>query len=186
NHRNAQITAFNVNLHGFLMDRLETEPDQQVLRNLIFAYGSLVRGGHNRFIRDKDIVRLAKLYKESTDPEFRRKCVYIMSDFVDPDMQFVSPEPYVEPEYSSYTVVTWFGFTIQGNGVKEIENGKEKEKEKEKGNVTQPTTVERMEVDVGPWCEILRQETKMNNEDREIIEHAIELLHASYPETCLR
>jgi hypothetical protein len=133
------------------MDRLETEPDQQVLRKLIFAYGSLVRGGHSRFIQDEDIVRLTKIYKESTDPEFRRKCVYIMSDFADPDMQFAEPDSTGEKEE----------------------------------NITQPT-VKKPNVNVGPWCETLRQESRTNKdgEDGEIIEHAIELLNVSYPDTC--
>ncbi|KAG0002774.1 hypothetical protein BGZ65_002338 [Modicella reniformis] len=163
NYEKAQSAAFKANLHKFLLARLEAETDGQVLRKLIFAYGALVRGSNNEFIQDEDIVRLAAVYKESIDSEFRRKCVYIMSDFADPDMQFVRANP-------NDTTVT------EGE---------------DQGNHESTMTVETKErVNVGPWCETLQQEKESNkdgddHEDWEIVERAMEVLQASYPETCI-
>jgi len=105
---------------------------------------------------------MAKVYKENADPEFKRKCIYIMSDFADPDMQFISNDD--TP-------------TTEGEDLGT------------KGNMTGSTTVVKEKVNVSPWCETLQQENKTDkdgerHEDWEIIEHAIELLHESYPETC--
>ncbi|KAF8937367.1 hypothetical protein BGZ58_002823 [Dissophora ornata] len=161
NHEKAQNVAFEANLHKTLLARLETEPDEQVLRRLIFAYGSLVRGSNNDFIQDGDIRRLANIYNSSSDPTFKRKLIYIMSDFADPDMQFVK--------------------------VTDNEDGLDG---KDNNGSTSMTVTERPDVDVGPWCETLLQENQTSqdgdeHEDWEIIERAVDLLHASYPETCV-
>lgn len=142
------------------MSKLETETDQQVLRKLIFAYGSLVRGNHIEFIQDQDIVRLANVYKKSSDMEFRRKCVYIMSDFADPEMQFISTNE---------------STTTESEGQDDDKNTTT--------TTTTTTEAEKEKANVGPWCETLQQENK-TNWDWEIIERAMELLHESYPETC--
>ncbi|KAF9998302.1 nucleotide exchange factor sil1 [Entomortierella chlamydospora] len=168
NHEKAQNTAFKANLHKFLLSRLENESDQQVLRRLVTAYGSLVRGGKNDFILDEDVLRLARTYDKSTDPTFKRKLVYIMSDFADPDMRFVSTS-------EDDTILT---------ATEEVsEDGLN-------STAGSMTVVEKINVDVGPWCETLQQERKIDENgeehgDWEIILRAVDLLHTSYPETCI-
>ncbi|KAG0199981.1 hypothetical protein BGX28_006829 [Mortierella sp. GBA30] len=154
NHIKAQQAALRAKLHKVLLKRLETESDEQVLRRLISAYGSLVRGinGSSGILQDDDISRLAEVYNKSTDALFRRKCIYIMSDFADPDFQ---------PD--------------------ESEDRKEAGSDKEDIKMVEA-------VNVGPWCESLQQENQTRKEehgDWEIIERAVGLLHASYPETCI-
>ncbi|KAG0307919.1 hypothetical protein BGZ98_009485 [Dissophora globulifera] len=164
NHEKAQNAAFKSRLHKILLARLETETDVQVQRRLIFAYGSLVRGGsNNAFIQDEDIRRLAAVYNKSTDATFKRKCVYLMSDFADPDMQFVK--------------------------VSDVDNTKDGES-KDSNQTKFLTMIDKIDLDVGPWCETLQQENKSSeynqvHEDWEIIERAVDLLHASYPDTCI-
>ncbi|KAI1298321.1 hypothetical protein EDD11_006803 [Mortierella claussenii] len=180
NHEKARNAAYKNNLHKALLAHLETETDSQVLRRLIFAYGSLVRGtsADNDFIRDDDISRLAEVYRKSTDPSFKRKCVYVMSDFADPDMQFVSADDTMTAETE--------------NGHAQEEKNAGGHDDFESINRTESmTVVEKNAVDVGPWCEMLQQENLTvsgageKHEDWEIIERAVELLHASYPETCI-
>ncbi|KAF9204733.1 hypothetical protein BGZ49_004950 [Haplosporangium sp. Z 27] len=161
NHEKAQSAAFKANLHKFLLSRLEIESDQQVLRRLVTAYGSLVRGG-NEFILDEDVERLSEVYKKSTDPTFKRKLIYIMSDFADPDMQFVSTSDTTEGESSNKNLNTTGSMTVVDKG----------------------------SVDVGPWCETLQFENQTTqdgeeHEDWEIIHRAVNILHDSYPETCI-
>ncbi|KAF9351456.1 hypothetical protein BGX26_010556 [Mortierella sp. AD094] len=165
NHKKAQNAAFKANLHKFLLSRLEVESDQQVLRRLVTAYGSLVRGSNNEFILDEDVLRLAQTYSKSTDPTFKRKLVYIMSDFADPDMQYVSTSD------NDTTLTT-------------TEDVSDENLNSTTGSMT---VVENISVDVGPWCETLQQERKIdeNGEDWEIIHRTVDLLHASYPETCI-
>ncbi|KAG0366289.1 hypothetical protein BC939DRAFT_524945 [Gamsiella multidivaricata] len=166
NHEKAQSAAFKANLHKFLLARLETESDKQVLRRLIFAYGSLVRGSSNAFIQDEDISRLAEVYSKSTDALFKRKCVNIMRDFADPDMQFVSTNNE--------------DATVPGGG--DVDDRNETLKET-------MVIVDKVGIDVGPWCETLQQSRNRSDapEDNEweIVDRAVELLHASYPETCI-
>ncbi|KAF9171461.1 hypothetical protein BGX21_007390 [Mortierella sp. AD011] len=168
NHEKAQNTAFKANLHKFLLSRLENESDQQVLRRLVTAYGSLVRGSKNDFILDEDVLRLARTYNKSTDPTFKRKLVYIMSDFADPDMRFVSTSE-DDTILTTTEDVSEDGLNLTGGSM---------------------TVVEKINVDVGPWCETLQQEKKIGengeeHEDWENILHAVDLLHTSYPETCI-
>ncbi|KAF9568844.1 nucleotide exchange factor sil1 [Mortierella alpina] len=160
NHVKAQQAAFQSNLHKVLLKRLEIEPETVVLRQLISAYGNLVRGsnGSSGIFQDDDILRLAEVYNKSIDAPFRRKCVYIMSDFADPDFQ---PVP-------------------------------ENDTKKTPGSVedkTEVKPVEKINLDVGPWCESLQQETEPSTleeqDDWEIVKKAVGLLHASYPETCI-
>ncbi|CAO3567865.1 unnamed protein product [Mortierella alpina] len=159
NHIKAQQAALDFNLHKTLLGRLETELEPVVLRQLISAYGNLVRGsnGSSGVFLDDDISRLADVYNKSTDAPFRRKCVYIMSDFADPDFQ---PVP---------------------------EN--EKNKSGSAKDTTEVKPVAKINLDVGPWCDSLQQETETSKreeqDDWEIVKKAVELLHASYPETCI-
>ncbi|KAF9148889.1 hypothetical protein BG015_009370 [Linnemannia schmuckeri] len=168
NHAKAQESAFKHSLHKVLLQQLEIETDTKVLRRLIFAYSSLVRGSqHQRaVIQDDDIERLAQIYNKSTDPVFRRKCVYLMSDFADPDMQFIPSANDTAAEASDSN-------TAEATAIVE---------EKAALAVTP--------VNVGPWCETLQQENKTaeggeHHDDWEIIDRAVELLHASYPDTCI-
>jgi len=151
-------------LHRTLLTHLETEKDEYVSRRLIFAYASLVRGSKHDFIQDEDVARLAAVYNQSQDPTFRRKCVYLMSDFADPDMKFVANDPSPTEEQDSEQVVE---SSHQGLEV-----------------------VEKQEVDVSPWCETLQQQNRTSadeddGEDWEIIDRAVELLRSSHPETCV-
>ncbi|KAF9902977.1 hypothetical protein BX616_001749 [Lobosporangium transversale] len=182
NHEKAQSAGYKNSLHKTLLTHLETETDAQVLRRLIFAYGSLVRGSSSDkdFIQDEDISRLAKIYSKSTDPLFRRKCIYVMSDFADPDMQFISPNNDTDTD------------NIQ-SGEKHIVTNVQDDNSKNNHTKTM-TVIEKVAPNVGPWCESLQQENQSsegrreNSEkdgDWEIIERAVELLHASYPETCV-
>ncbi|KAG9323761.1 hypothetical protein KVV02_007756 [Mortierella alpina] len=160
NHIKAQQAAFQSNLHKILLDRLETEPETVVLRQLISAYGNLVRGsnGSSGVFQDDDISRLAEVYNKSTDASFRRKCIYIMSDFADPDFQ---PVPEDDTNKTAGSVKDTIEIKL----------------------------VEKINLDVGPWCESLQQETEPSNleeqDDWEIVKKAVGLLHASYPETCI-
>ncbi|KAF9099104.1 hypothetical protein BGX29_007297 [Mortierella sp. GBA35] len=163
NHAKAQESAYKHNLHKVLLTQLEVETDSQVLRRLMFAYSSLVRGSQHGFIQDDDIIRLANVYNKSTDSQFRRKCVYLMSDFADPDMQFIPAEN------SNDTTSTGISSSSSDNGA---------------------IAEDVAPVDVGPWCETLQQENKTSqdgeiHEDWEIIDRAVELLHASFPDTCI-
>ncbi|KAG0286732.1 hypothetical protein BGZ97_007330 [Linnemannia gamsii] len=169
NHAKAQESAYKHNLHKVLLQQLEIETDTQVLRRLMFAYSSLIRGSQhqNSLIQDDDILRLANIYNKSTDPQFRRKCVYLMSDFADPDMQFISSS----------------NDTAAPNDTADSNSG-----------VSEPAAVGEeavTPVNVGPWCETLQQENKTAQDgadqdgDWEIIDRAVELLHASYPDTCI-
>ncbi|GJJ77295.1 nucleotide exchange factor SIL1 [Entomortierella parvispora] len=164
NHEKAQEAAFHANLHKTLLTHLEIETDEYVLRRLIFAYASLVRGSKHDFIQDEDVARLAAVYNQSQDPTFRRKCVYLMSDFADPDMKFIANDTSSSEEQGSEKIVedSFLGLEV----------------------------VEKQGVDVGPWCETLQQQNKTSSEeddgeDWEIIDRAVELLHSSYPETCV-
>ncbi|KAG0271466.1 hypothetical protein BGZ95_000718 [Linnemannia exigua] len=160
NHAKAQESAYKHNLHKVLLTQLEVETDPQVLRRLMFAYSSLTRGNQNPgVIQDDDIKRLANIYNRSTDPQFRRKCVYLMSDFADPDMQYI-------PTNNDTTT----------NESSSSSNAAE-------------AAVEVAPVNVGPWCETLQQEnnktTGEDQDDWEVIDRAVEFLHASYPDTCV-
>ncbi|KAK3841689.1 MAG: hypothetical protein J3R72DRAFT_475352 [Linnemannia gamsii] len=160
NHAKAQESAYKHNLHKVLLTQLEIETDPQVLRRLMFAYSSLIRGNqHPGVIQDDDIERLAIIYNKSTDPQFRRKCVYLMSDFADPDMQYIPAE---ESSNSSNAA--------------------------EAADAAEPAVVV-APVNVGPWCETLQQEnnktTEEDQDDWEVVDRAVELLHASYPSTCI-
>ncbi|KAG0054356.1 hypothetical protein BGZ83_011365 [Gryganskiella cystojenkinii] len=160
NHEKAQEAAFQAGLHKTLLERLETENDDYVLRRLIFAYSSLVRGSKHDFIQDEDVVRLAAVYNSSQDATFRRKCVYLMSDFADPDMKFI-----------------------------------DNNEQEESGNVDNTQALESLqkdEVNVGPWCETLQSQNKTSSndededtEDWDVIDRAVELLHSSFPDTCI-
>ncbi|KAF9109084.1 hypothetical protein BGX27_008025 [Mortierella sp. AM989] len=170
NHEKAQNAAFQAGLHKYLITRLERESDQQVLRRLATAYGSLVRGSRNEFFQVEDIVRLGQLYSKSNDPTFKRKVIYIMSDFADPDMQYLSTSD------NDTTTAEEDGHNESSNSTKES-----------------MTVVEKSNVNVGPWCESLQHEllggehgSQVNDghEDWEIIHHALDMLHKSYPETC--
>ena len=92
------------------------------------------------------------------DDSFRRKCVYIMSDFADPDFQPVPEDDTKNTSGSS-------------------------------NDTTEVKPVEKINLDVGPWCESLQQETETSkseeHDDWEIVQKAVGLLHASYPETCI-
>ncbi|KAF9297738.1 hypothetical protein BGZ88_009150 [Linnemannia elongata] len=170
NHAKAQESAYKHNLHKVLLRQLEIETDSKVLRRLIFAYSSLVRGSQhqNALIQDDDIERLAQIYNRSTDPIFRRKCVYLMSDFADPDMKFI-------PSTNDTTADAADSNTADAAAAVA--------KEDESAAAVTPANV-------GPWCETLQQENKTtrdgeDHEDWEIIDRAVELLHASYPDTCI-
>ncbi|KAG9069761.1 hypothetical protein KI688_009086 [Linnemannia hyalina] len=168
NHAKAQEAAYKHNLHKVLLRQLEIETDSQVLRRLIFAYSSLVRGSQhqNALIQDDDIERLAQIYNKSTDSVFRRKCVYLMSDFADPDMQFI-------PSTNDTAADAADSKTADSAVV--VEEG-------DAAVAVTPTNV-------GPWCETLQEnKTTQDGEDQddwEIIDRAVELLHASYPDTCI-
>ncbi|KAG0252465.1 hypothetical protein BG011_006951 [Mortierella polycephala] len=155
NHEEASKAGFKANLHKTLLNRLQLETDETTLRRLIFAYGNLVRGGgaNSGIIQDNDVSRLADVYNKSSDEVFKRRCVYIMSDFADPDYQRQSEST---------------------------------EEESESGKAE----VEKSALDVGPWCNSLQKENQTKedsekHEDWEVIDRAVELLHASYPETCI-
>ncbi|KAF9541086.1 hypothetical protein EC957_003413 [Mortierella hygrophila] len=168
NHAKAQEAAYKHNLHKVLLRQLEVETDFQVLRRLIFAYSSLVRGSQHQsaLIQDDDIERLAQIYNKSADPIFRRKCVYLMSDFADPDMQFI-------PSTNDTTADAADSNTADSAAA--VEEG-------DAAVTVTPTNV-------GPWCETLQEnKTTQDGEDQEdweIIDRAVELLHASYPDTCI-
>ncbi|KAF9121192.1 hypothetical protein BGW39_010778 [Mortierella sp. 14UC] len=170
NHAKAQESAYKHNLHKVLLTQLEIETDTQVLRRLMFAYSSLVRGSqHPGLIQDDDVARLANIYNKSTDPQFRRKCVYLMSDFADPDMQFVpaNNDTTTTEDASSNSAAAEAAATAAAEVAAAV-----------------------APVNVGPWCESLQQENKTSKEredqdDWEVIDRAVELLHASYPDTCI-
>ncbi|KAF9931827.1 hypothetical protein FBU30_009523 [Linnemannia zychae] len=166
NHAKAQESAYKHNLHKVLLTQLELESDPKILRRLVFAYSSLVRGAQYPIIQDDDIVRLAAIYNKSTDPQFRRKCIYLMSDFADPDMHFVPVEDDTTPDNSTNN-----------------ETAAPDASHSEDSIVTPP-------VNVAPWCESLQRENRTNqdgeeNEDWEIIDRAVELLNAQFPDTCI-
>ncbi|KAF9179155.1 hypothetical protein BGZ51_007181 [Haplosporangium sp. Z 767] len=155
NHEEAFKAGFKANLHKTLLNRLQLETDETALRRLISAYGNLVRGGgiNSGVIQDDDVSRLADVYNKSSDEVFKRRCVYIMSDFADPDYQRQSEST-------------------------------------EEGSKSGEAEVEKSVLDVGPWCNSLQKENQTKedgekHEDWEIIDRAVELLHASYPETCI-
>ncbi|KAF9585610.1 hypothetical protein BGW38_001572 [Lunasporangiospora selenospora] len=165
NHEKAQEAAFNASLHKTLLDRLEEETDTQVLRRLIFAYASLVRGGNSHpshvFMQDDDVARLAAIFKKSDDYFFQRKCIYLMSDFADPEMQYVLDDSNDDGNEDSGSSAS------QSNGSWE-----------------HPT------VNVGPWCEALQHIDLRKGHDDEhpewlIIENAVEMLHTTYPDSCV-
>ncbi|KAF9907062.1 nucleotide exchange factor sil1 [Linnemannia zychae] len=169
NHAKAQESAYKQNLHKVLLTQLEVETDVQVLRRLMFAYSNLVRGSqHPGLIQDDDVARLANIYNKSTDPQFRRKCVYLMSDFADPDMQFI-------PANNDTTTED----AINNNSGAEAAPA-----------VAREDVDAVASVNVGPWCESLQKKNKTSQEGEDqddwvVIDRAIELLRASYPDTCI-
>lgn len=90
-----------------------------------------------------------------------------MSDFADPDMQFIpSTNDTATDDADSNTVDA-------------------------PAAVSEEAAAATMApANVGPWCETLQQENKTtqdgeDHDDWEIIDRAVELLHASYPDTCI-
>lgn len=81
-----------------------------------------------------------------------------MSDFADPDFQ---PVPEDDTKKTSGSV----------------------------NDTTETKPAEKINLDVGPWCESLQQGNESSNmkehDEWEIVEKAVGLLHASYPETCI-
>ncbi|KAF9422278.1 nucleotide exchange factor sil1 [Podila epigama] len=87
NHHEAQEQALKNNLDNILLARLEAEKDERVLLRLLSAYTNLVRGGNGK-IREKDVRPLAKIFTDQSSPAIRQKFVYMVTDYVDPDMQY--------------------------------------------------------------------------------------------------
>ncbi|KAG0344948.1 hypothetical protein BG004_004057 [Podila humilis] len=89
NFNAAQEQAYKGNLHKVLLARLESEKNEHVLVRLLSAYTNLVRGGNGK-IRSRDVQPLARIFDRHTDPFIRQKFVYLVTDYVDPEMQYVA------------------------------------------------------------------------------------------------
>ncbi|KAG0025516.1 nucleotide exchange factor sil1 [Podila clonocystis] len=88
NYNAAQEQAYKSNLHKVLLARLENEKDERVIVRLMSAYTNLVRGGNGK-IREQDVVPLANIFSQHSNPTIRQRFVFLVSDYVDPQMQYV-------------------------------------------------------------------------------------------------
>lgn len=52
------------------------------------AYTNLVRGGNGK-IREQDVSPLANIFSQHSNPTIRQRFVFLVSDYVDPQMQYV-------------------------------------------------------------------------------------------------
>ncbi|KAG0089021.1 nucleotide exchange factor sil1 [Podila epicladia] len=88
NYNAAQEQAYKSNLHKVLLARLESEKDERVIVRLMSAYTNLVRGGNGK-IREQDVAPLAKIFNQHSNPTIRQRFVFLVSDYVDPQMQYI-------------------------------------------------------------------------------------------------
>ncbi|KFH63448.1 hypothetical protein MVEG_10857 [Podila verticillata NRRL 6337] len=110
NYNAAQEQAYKSNLHKVLLARLESEKDERVIVRLMSAYTNLVRGGNGK-IRDQDVAPLAKIFSQHSNSNIRQRFVFLVSDYVDPQMQYVpsmdGKEEKTKPEVPKLNVGPW-------------------------------------------------------------------------------
>ncbi|CAG8538343.1 4115_t:CDS:10, partial [Scutellospora calospora] len=85
----AQDEALKLDLIPYLLDLLSSETDIKVSSRLLYALSSIVRGNQESIQSIKNnqgLSRLAIVYQELENNEFRAKCALFVTDFIDPNM----------------------------------------------------------------------------------------------------
>ncbi|CAG8587268.1 8875_t:CDS:2, partial [Cetraspora pellucida] len=89
NNPSAQDEALKLDLIPYLLDLLSSETDIKVSSRLLYALSSMVRGKKESIQSIKDnqgLSRLAVVYQELENNEFRAKCALFVTYFIDPNM----------------------------------------------------------------------------------------------------